>query len=265
MTRQRAAQTPATAAGMTATAVLPLVETTDAVETSDPAAAIAPNGPRRKQAPERRCIVSGETGGKAGLIRFVLSPDGVVFPDLAERLPGRGVWVLADRAMVEQGTRKNAFARAFKQAVKVPPDLVTMIESALVRRTIEAIGMARKAGLAVCGFEKTKFCLLSGKAVALIEARDGAEDGMRKLRSMGEGTQRINRLDSHELGLAFGRDSVIHAALERGGASLRAAREARRLAGFRAPPGGSEQGSDQRGVEQAQDQLGHAMRRALGA
>lgn len=186
---------------------------------------------KNREQPERRCVVTGVSGGVAGLLRFVLDPDGVVTPDLAEKLPGRGVWVSADRAAVERAVAKNLFARSARAPAQAPADLADQVERLLARRLIEAIALCRKAGLAVCGFEKTREA--ASRAAALVQASDGAEGGKAKVRRLVKSRIEISCLDSAELGLAFGRLSVIHAALIVGGASDRAIREAQRLQGFR--------------------------------
>ena len=190
---------------------------------------------KERDGPERRCVATGKSGPTEGLVRFVLGPDGSVVPDLAGRLPGRGVWVTARRDLVTLAARKNLFARSLKAPARAAADLADQVEAGLARRLIEALGLARKAGLAVAGFEKVKARLRRGPVAALVEARDGAESGKARLRPLAAGAARIACLDADELGLAFGRDSVIHAALETGGAADRAVREARRLEGFRDP------------------------------
>lgn len=186
-----------------------------------------------REAPERRCAATGERGGTAGLIRFVLNPEGLVTPDFAEKLPGRGVWVTAERAPLEKAVKRNLFARGFKAPARAPEGLVALVEAGLARRLIEALGLARKAGLAICGFEKVKARLKAGPAAALIEAADGSEQGRAKLRPMAGEAALVASLTAGELGLAFGREFVIHAVLDAGGAAERVLRESRRLSGFR--------------------------------
>ncbi|MEO1328091.1 MAG: RNA-binding protein [Pseudomonadota bacterium] len=186
---------------------------------------------KQRDEPERRCLATGETGPKAGLLRFVLDPDGVVAPDLAEKLPGRGVWLSADRAALATAAKKNLFARGFKRAVPPFPDLVERVEALLVRRVVEALALARKAGVAVAGFEKCREA--AHLAVGLFQAHDGASGGKAKMRRFAPDVPELDCLFSHELGLAFGRVSVIHAVLTSGGASTRAIQEARRLDGVR--------------------------------
>ena len=189
--------------------------------------------PKDRSEPERRCIVSGESGPTFGLIRFVRGPDGGIVPDLAEKLPGRGIWLTASREAVAQAMKKRAFARAARAQVTVPEDLPDRLEALLARRLIDSLALANKAGLAVMGFEKVKARLKRGPVAAMIEARDGSEQGFAKLLPLLGDAPVANVLDSGELGLAFGRDYVIHAALDAGGATTRVLREATRLSGFR--------------------------------
>ncbi len=197
---------------------------------------------KSRTGPERRCIASGESGSPDRMIRFARSPAGEVVPDLAGRLPGRGAWVTADRALVERAVAKRLFSRAFRAQSRAPEDLADRLEAMLAQRLVDVIGLARKAGQAVAGFEKVRARLRGGRkgrpgehAVgALLEAADGAADGREKLARLAGGIPVIAVLTGRELGLAFGRDFAIHAALDRGGFADRAITEALRLEGLRA-------------------------------
>lgn len=193
---------------------------------------------KERDEPERRCIVTGDRGGKAGLIRFVLGPDGQIVPDLAGKLPGRGIWCTADRTILETALRKKAFARAARQQVAVPADLADLMEGLLVQRVLGVLSLARKAGLALAGYEKVKAGLQAGTVQVLIQASDGSARGKTKLRPPdGPGTL-IDWLTASELGLAFGRENVIHGALVAGGLTTRVVEEAARLQGMRTIDGG---------------------------
>ena len=193
--------------------------------------------------PERRCIVTGDTAPKSGLIRFVVGPDGQVIPDLAGKLPGRGLWVSADRELIAKAARKGLFSRAAKRPVQAPADLDAMVERAQAKRVVELVSLARKAGLAVAGFEKVKGWLADGKARVLLQASDGSDRGKGKLWTP-EGGRWFGCLTSAELGLAFGRDSVIHGALAAGGLSTRVVEEAAKLSGLRRNDGGTSAGKE---------------------
>ena len=186
---------------------------------------------------ERRCIVTGETAPKAGLIRFVVGPDGTVVPDVLEKLPGRGMWVTADRAVLEKAS-KGQFSKSAKAPVVVPDGLVDEVERQMARRVVDLVALARKAGLAVCGFEKVKGWLAGGERVrALLQASYGSERGKTKLWTP-EGARYFGCLTAQELGLAFGRSEVIHGVLASGRLSDRVVEEATKLKGLREIDGG---------------------------
>ncbi|WP_417720559.1 RNA-binding protein [Salipiger sp.] len=186
----------------------------------------------RSEESERKCIATGETQPKSGLIRFVVGPENQVAPDLAEKLPGRGIWVSSTRAALDKAAKKGLFARAAKAPVTVPDDLPALMEQMLVRRVIELISLARKSGAAVAGYEKVKDWLGREDARVLIQAENGSERGKSKL-STPYGGNYIGWLTAEELGLAFGREKVIHAALGAGGLTKRVVEEAQRLKGLR--------------------------------
>lgn len=182
--------------------------------------------------PERRCIVTGEVQPKRGLIRFVVGPEGGIIPDLAEKLPGRGIWVAADRAAIDKAAAKGLFSRAAKAQVRVPDGLADLVEAALARRVVELVSLARKSGRAVAGFEKVKGWLAEGRAKVLLQASDGSERGKGKLWTP-TGGRWFACLTASELGLSFGRDHVIHGALAAGGLTDKVILEAGRLTGLR--------------------------------
>jgi predicted RNA-binding protein YlxR (DUF448 family) len=188
------------------------------------------HGPRTaRTATMRMCAVSREVRPIGELIRFVVSPQGEVIPDLKRKLPGRGLWISASRRTVAEAVRRNQFSRGFKRDVRAAPTLPADTEALLVRSATEALAIAAKAGQAVSGFSKVEGALQQGQAEALIHASDGAADGIRKLDAIvrqrggnhGESQEMpiISVLTSAELDLALGRSNVIHAALLAGPAS----------------------------------------------
>jgi len=174
---------------------------------------------------------------EARLVRFVAGPEGRVVPDLARKLPGRGLWVAATRQAVETAARKGLFARAAKASLVAPPDLADEVERLLKGRLLAGLGLARKAGDLTLGFEKVLAAVAAGKAAWLIEASDGAEDGRRKLMAAARRAPSQPRLlavfSSSELGLALGAPNVIHTAFLAGRGAERWTLDVERLAGFR--------------------------------
>jgi hypothetical protein len=161
---------------------------------------------------------------------------------VAGRLPGRGIWVAAERAALERAVGKRLFSRAARAPVTVPEGLLGLVEAQLAQRLVEFVSLARKGGAAVCGYEKTRDALMRGiggrPAAVLLQAADGSERGRTKLRPGPGCAGPVAALDAAELGMAFGRDRVIHAALAAGGLATRVVEEAARLAGLRQQPDG---------------------------
>ena len=187
---------------------------------------------------ERRDIVSGEVMPDSRLMRFVGDPDGNVVPDAASKLPGRGLWVAATRAAVTTAVEKKLFSRAAKSQVTAAPDLADRAEKALVTRMLGDLGIARRSGSLLLGFDNVLRGLEGPKPPkVLIEALDGSRDGKRKLYAAAHRLELdcvvVECLTSAELGLALGRENVIHAAIQPGGLSERLIFDAERLAGFR--------------------------------
>lgn len=194
---------------------------------------------------ERRCIVSGESLSDAALVRFVVSPDAVVVPDVEGKLPGRGIWVTATREAVSRAVEKNLFARAAKAAVTAPANLADLVEAQLVRRMLSDLGLARRAGLLVAGFDNVLRALEANQPPALLlAASDAAKDGRRKLFNAARARYLeipvLDLFSSEELSLALGRGNVIHAALKSGRLQERLSIDAERLSGFRAQSSGNE-------------------------
>jgi|SRR3954470_10727305 predicted RNA-binding protein YlxR (DUF448 family) len=167
--------------------------------------------------PLRSCIVTGETAAPERMIRFVVGPDGDVVPDLARRLPGRGMWLRAERAVVEQAVARKAFARAARAAVKVAADLPERIETLLLGRVLEDLSRARRAGRAVAGFVRVEQMIGRHRTGLLVVASEADGDGLAKLQATGLPIERLG--DAAALGGVFGREQAVYVAVARDDAS----------------------------------------------
>jgi predicted RNA-binding protein YlxR (DUF448 family) len=201
----------------------------------------APEEDEAEQGPLRRCAVTRERMAKERMIRFVVAPGGVLVPDLAARLPGRGIWLSARGDVVETARTRGAFAKAARASVTVPSDLLSGLQAALVRRIGEQLGLARRAGQAVSGFSKAREWLEKGGAALVVQAADGSPE--ERARFLGAWTGPVvTPLDGTTLGAVFGRDHVVHVAVAEGRLAERIATEAERLAGLK-QSGGLAQGA----------------------
>jgi len=185
----------------------------------------------------RRCIVTRQPLEKPAMIRFVIDPEGRVTPDLKERLPGRGLWVTATREALDQAVVRHAFSKAAKQSVKVAPDLADRVVELAKREVAELLGLARKSGQLVAGFEKVDAALRAGRVRVLVAASDGAEDGRGKLaRIAGSGVEVCAPLTAAELAQALGREHAVHAAIKSGGIAEKTIIASRRFTALQQGP-----------------------------
>jgi predicted RNA-binding protein YlxR (DUF448 family) len=238
----------------------PTANSPDDALTADQAAETDAGPPRAGKGaardPERRCVATMERRPQSEMIRFVVAPQGEVVADLAARLPGRGAWVVASREGLETAVKKGAFARAFKSQVKVSADLASEVELLLVKRILDQLGLAKRAGDLILGFEKVREAIKAARPGCVIEASDGAQDGRGNVlalllaahgpdRNSAPRPQQDERVENQalppvigcfsadELGMALGRERVIHACLKRGRFAQSWIGELARLSGFR--------------------------------
>ena len=224
-----------------------------------------PTAASSRKPPQRSCAVTREVHDRNDLLRFVAGPDGMIVPDIKATLPGRGVWLLPRRSVVEQAVSRKAFARSLKRGVETPSGLAETVDTLLADAALGALGFARKAGQCLSGAGKVESAARSARAIALLHASDGAEDGLRKLRQWAlagayasTGPQddddededgeldaedgsppQENALDvlrpftTSQLSLALGATHVIHAAIMQGGAGRNALARISKLVAYR--------------------------------
>ena len=167
------------------------------------------------------------------MFRFVIGPDDNLVPDLEERLPGRGLWLSGELGMVNTASDKGLFARAARRSVKVPADLAGHLDGIMVRRCLDYLGLALRAGEVVAGFEKVKTWLRKNKGGVLLQAGDGADDGRDKIKALASGMALVDVFTAAELGKALGRDNAVHVVMNEGRLAERLLRETGRLMVFR--------------------------------
>ena len=183
--------------------------------------------------PLRKCIATGALRPKDEMLRFVVGPDGSLVPDLNGCLPGRGLWLSAERDMVNTACAKGLFSRAARHGVEVSANLADQLEGLMVRRCLDLLGLARRAGEAGAGFEKAKAWLREGKGGVILQARDGATDGREKIKALAPGLATVDLFEARELGRALGRDCCVHVVMAEGRLAESLMTEAGRLMAFR--------------------------------
>jgi predicted RNA-binding protein YlxR (DUF448 family) len=185
-----------------------------------------------ERGPLRRCVVTRVQGERRSMLRFVVAPDGTVVPDLAARLPGRGIWLSARADVLSNPRLHSAFARAARRKVAMPDDLALCVEAGLRRRLVDLLGFARRAGQAVAGFQKVQEWLAAGRAALIVQASDGSTEERQRLIGRHRTVPVITPLPSASLGQVFARDVAVHVAVTAGGLAESLMIDAARLAGL---------------------------------
>jgi len=140
------------------------------------------DGSRGAKFRERRDVVTGEVMDEARLIRFVVGPGGIVVPDIAAKLPGRGIWVAANRESVVTAAKRGGFSRSAKTKAIAPDDLADQCEALLARSVLGLLGMANRSGQIESGFDKVRAYIQLDPPAWRISANDAARDGRNKIR-----------------------------------------------------------------------------------
>jgi len=187
---------------------------------------------RREDAGFRRCIVTRSKRQREDLLRFVVDPEGRVTPDVAGRLPGRGVWVTPSRPILEKAISAGRFKAGFKADVETPADLVETTAALLDRRLLELFGLARSAGAIAAGWEKAREFARRHAVGLVIVASDAAPGARRKLLALAPDAPVFDSFDAATLGRALGRDQVVNALAAKGRFAAMLEREAARRRGL---------------------------------
>lgn len=169
------------------------------------------------------------------MIRFVVAPDGSVVPDIAGTLPGRGIWLSARADVLEGARTRGAFSRSVRAAVAVPLDLTARVQMGLERRITELLGLCRRAGQAVAGFDKAREWLREGRAALILQASDGSAEERRRFIGSAIDLPVISPLPGAALGAVFGRERTVHVAVAPGRLAENLRAESERLAGLKGP------------------------------
>ncbi len=201
---------------------------TEAAASTEEGAAFEEDEPEK--GPLRRCLVTREQGKREEMLRFAMAPGGRVVFDVTATLPGRGLWLSAQPGVLHQAIRRGVFARAAKAQVVVPPSLADEVTAALTRRLTDLLGLARRSGAAISGFEKAREWLQIGGAGLVVQAADGSIDERARFVG-GRDIPVVAILNAAALGKIFGRDHTVHAVISPGRLAKMIEIEALRLQG----------------------------------
>lgn len=180
-----------------------------------------------RHSPIRKCILSGEHGDRATLIRLALDPDGSVAPDIFAKAPGRGAWIGVNGEELTKAQAKGKLAgllrRAFKtEKIELIDDLSGRIERGLEKAFLDRLGLEARAGHLILGAEKIDGASRSGQVKLLLHASDASADGSGKRdqawrvgeeqEGSGKGGIKLP-VDRDAISAALGRQNAVHVAL----------------------------------------------------
>lgn len=164
---------------------------------------------------ERRCFITGTPRPKEELIRFTIGPDNMLYPDVAGKLGGRGVWLIPSRPVLEEAMARQAFSRALQAKVVLPAALPEQVEMLLKKRCLDLIGLAKKAGYLIIGADKIKDAAKKETLPILVQASDGSQTEEKHLKNGLRDVFIINDFTKDEIDQALGRDFCVHLALKK--------------------------------------------------
>ncbi len=165
-----------------------------------------------RREPQRSCISCRREGAKEGFLRFVLAPDGVVTPDLEEKLPGRGAYTCVSRRCLIEAVLKKQFVRSFKGKARQPDteQLDTLVQQMMQSRIGGYLALAAKAGALMTGGDAVERALRSHTLPHLVVlSTDMSRAIAERLSGMAEraGIKVLRALNKDLIGRLVGKES----------------------------------------------------------
>lgn len=164
-----------------------------------------------KAAEERRCIVTGEVMEKEKLLRFTVTPDNMVVPDFKKKLPGKGIWVKNSQRALETAMTKSLFSKVAKKNVK-SSGLAEMVKGILHKKGLDAVSLARKAGILLTGLDKVSDAIKKDKVAFVLEAQDAGADGHNRIMLLAKNLEVFRTYNIEELDKALDKENTVHVA-----------------------------------------------------
>ena len=180
----------------------------------------------------RKCIVSGEILPKEALLRFCITPDNEVVPDFKKRLPGKGIYVSNAKTLLDKAISANIFSKAAKKKVHPMADLSAVVEKLLRHNALQAVSLARKAGVVVFGLDKVLDVIKREKAAFVLEAKGAGADGHQRVLLVAKNMEIFQVLETEELDQALNKENTVHAAILKSEMAQMVNVELRKLADF---------------------------------
>jgi len=118
----------------------------------------------------KKIFLNSYSINKDDFIKICLSPDNKLIPDLCEKLPGKSVWLPADKAFIVDILKKEDLKTYFGVSKIFLPDLVSIIELVLRKKIMSSISMTKKSGVLAIGLDAIKTQLIQNRHCLIIVA-----------------------------------------------------------------------------------------------
>lgn len=161
---------------------------------------------------ERKCILEGTVKPLSELLRFV-ELNNALLPDFNKKLPGKGMYITADRLSVQKALDKKIFHKVSRHNLKIADDFMDMVEKLIKQQALDGLKLAKKAGALITGFEKVREAIKRNTVEFIIDARDGASDGKEKIVLLAKNIEIFNLFSIDELDMTLNRENTVHVAV----------------------------------------------------
>ena len=118
----------------------------------------------------KKIFLNSSSINKDNFIKICLSPDNILIPDLCDKLPGKSVWLPADKALIVDILRDEDLKTYFGISKIYSPDLVSIIEMVLRKKIVSSISMTKKSGVLAVGLDAIKAQLIQNSHCLIIVA-----------------------------------------------------------------------------------------------
>ena len=203
--------------------------TSSGLDVDAAAVAVEPEVVGGRGSPHRRCIVTGDVLPYDQMIRFVVGPDDMLTPDLAGSLPGRGYWVTAKLSVLQRALQGDAFTRAARRKINIPPALYDLVVVLARRACLSTLGLARRAWAVDYGYEAVRQSLVTRKAGLVLIARNAPTEFLTKFKDVLDGVPINTLFTTADLSAALGRESLAFVSITKGQWTQRLLVECERL------------------------------------
>ena len=126
---------------------------------------------RRLLSLNKKIFLNSSIINKDDFIKICLSPDNKLIPDLCDKLPGKSVWLPANKTFIVDILRKEDLKTYLGVSKIFSRDVVYIIEMILRNKILSSISMTKKSGVLAIGLDAIKTQLIQKRHCLIIVAR----------------------------------------------------------------------------------------------